>query len=110
MEDEITRLAELPERVTRGSRRDQRLQYARTPGRSARADVPEVVLPVRSAALRRPGGVLNGLWPVGHLAEVIRDLADHGQAVLSAAVAPVAPASTGTSTAAAPGPRSSPLP
>ncbi|MEU6552579.1 HEAT repeat domain-containing protein [Streptomyces sp. NPDC046915] len=42
----------------------------------------EVVLPARSAALRRPGGMLNGLWPVGHLAEVIRDLADHGQAVL----------------------------
>ncbi|MEU5593748.1 HEAT repeat domain-containing protein [Streptomyces sp. NPDC020298] len=40
------------------------------------------VLPARSSALRRPDGALNDLWPVGRLPEVIRDLADHGQAVL----------------------------
>ncbi|MGW3209202.1 HEAT repeat domain-containing protein [Streptomyces sp. NPDC001135] len=42
----------------------------------------ETVLPPRSAALRGSGGALKGLWPVGHPPEVIRDLADHGQAVL----------------------------
>ncbi|MFJ5031047.1 HEAT repeat domain-containing protein [Streptomyces sp. NPDC088560] len=40
------------------------------------------VLPPRSAALHGSGGTLNDLWPVQHLPEVIRDLADHGQAVL----------------------------
>lgn len=42
----------------------------------------ETVLPPRSAALRGSGGALDGLWPVEHLSEVIRDLAHHGQAVL----------------------------
>ncbi|MFI9255509.1 HEAT repeat domain-containing protein [Streptomyces sp. NPDC053069] len=42
----------------------------------------ETVLPPRSAALRSSSGALNGLWPVEHLPEVIRDLADHGQAAL----------------------------
>ncbi|MGW7426169.1 HEAT repeat domain-containing protein [Streptomyces sp. NPDC054813] len=42
----------------------------------------ETVLPRRSAALCDTGGAPKGLWPVEHLPEVIRDLADHGQAVL----------------------------
>ncbi|OIJ99664.1 hypothetical protein BIV25_09210 [Streptomyces sp. MUSC 14] len=42
----------------------------------------ESFLPPRSAALRDPDGEPVDLWPVEHLPEVIRDLADHGQAVL----------------------------
>ncbi|WP_258056260.1 HEAT repeat domain-containing protein [Streptomyces sp. Ru62] len=42
----------------------------------------EEVLPPRSAALMWPGEAPGRLWLAEHLAEVIRDLADHGQAVL----------------------------
>jgi hypothetical protein len=42
----------------------------------------ESFLPPRSAALRDPDAEPVDLWPVEHLPDVIRDLADHGQAVL----------------------------
>ncbi|MDH6129839.1 hypothetical protein [Kitasatospora sp. GP82] len=44
--------------------------------------VRELVIPPRAAALRAPLGNLDPAWPTAHLAEVIRDLAAHGQAVL----------------------------
>ncbi|WP_249374829.1 HEAT repeat domain-containing protein [Streptomyces sp. I05A-00742] len=42
----------------------------------------EVVLPPRAAALRRSLENLDPAWPTVHLAEVIEQLAAHGQAVL----------------------------
>lgn len=42
----------------------------------------EVVLPPQAAGLLRPVDGLGLAWQAAHLAEVIEDLADHGQAVL----------------------------
>ncbi|MFC8828467.1 hypothetical protein ACFT9I_24325 [Streptomyces sp. NPDC057137] len=42
----------------------------------------DVVLPPRTAALRRPVEGLGLVWPTIHLGEAVQDLADHGQAVL----------------------------
>jgi len=42
----------------------------------------DVVIPPRAAALRASVGPLDPAWPTVHLAEVIEDLASHGQAVL----------------------------
>ncbi|MDH6229123.1 hypothetical protein M2169_006179 [Streptomyces sp. MJP52] len=42
----------------------------------------DIVLPSRAAALRRSLENLDPAWPTVHLAEVIEQLAAHGQAVL----------------------------
>ncbi|MER7770973.1 hypothetical protein [Kitasatospora sp. NPDC096140] len=42
----------------------------------------ELVIPPRADALRASPGNLDPAWPTAHLAEVIEDLAAHGQAVL----------------------------
>ncbi|MFF8725753.1 HEAT repeat domain-containing protein [Streptomyces sp. NPDC015171] len=42
----------------------------------------EIVIPPRAAALRASLGNLDPAWPTAQLAEVIEDLAAHGQAVL----------------------------
>ncbi|MFG2986715.1 HEAT repeat domain-containing protein [Streptomyces sp. NPDC048258] len=51
-----------------------------------------VVLPLRTAALRRPLENLDPAWPTADLAEVIDDLAAHNQAVLNFQIWQITPA------------------
>jgi hypothetical protein len=62
-------------------------------GALSELDARDVVIPPSAAALRRSVENLDPVWPTVHLAEVIEDLAAHGQAVLYFQVWRVTPGS-----------------